>query len=604
MIPMTKNKQSIIVTPYSDEELKVTPELEDKVKKLINFFGGKAIDYYKFPNPKSELDKRKAYPNNDQYVHIPGQHNTEKWLGAVKDIYYKEKNGGNRVQSIRQVTSGWNITETYDFLNWLKFYEEGAHLKYKTAQVWYENGAPGYFLHVKPDPVKEQANVNNADFDKDSEGSQVSSVEKKKIIEKQRAKIIGRLDSTEKLLRSNEGQLFAGNELESLMEAIFNLKKKVQLVNKLSIATRIYEDMIVREANILGRKGFAKAANVLYSVADGGEMPTAAPAAPPAEGSGSAGGLPSMGPGMGQMPPDSAPVEAVPLEAIKKEPKEPKKPKGIEEFFKRMDTGGLTDEDSLEVQDDVLEVRDLDNELVVEAQSIPPIDEPMTSSPAPAAKNPTPAFTPVENITTKAPTKEKPVDDEPLEVSESDIPPSGSPVTVITSNFDNKLDALFADTTVADIVEELESLSKVFKTREIPRRLSRVDMMLDSKGLATFFPALSEAQNKSLEANNYCATRVDDILSKLRGSLSAKEIDLQGKNTGTLSPEIEGIKGTLKSKDDKEKARKQMRKDQEASELEVQEKETPEVEIEEDLAPSIPAEPAPAAPPAKPRPLV
>src|SRR5208282_6852066 len=90
---------------------------------------------------------------------------------------------------------------------------------------------------------------------------------KKRIIEKQRQKIIGRLDSAEKLLRSPEGQDFAGTELENLMEAIYSLKKKVQLVNKLSTSTRLYEDMIVREANVLSRRGFVKAANMLYSVA-------------------------------------------------------------------------------------------------------------------------------------------------------------------------------------------------------------------------------------------------------------------------------------------------------------------------------------------------
>jgi hypothetical protein len=128
--------------------------------------------------------------------------------------------------------------------------------------------------------------------------------------------------------------------------------------------------------------------------------------------------------------------------------------------------------------------------------------------------------------------------------------------------------------------------------------------MLDSLGLATFFPSLSEAQNKSLEANNYIATRVDDILSKLRGSMAAKKIDLQGDSGAPTSPELDSVKNTLKSQDEKEKARKQMRKDQEAGELEGKSKATPDVELEEDLAPAIPAgpTPAPTPPPAKPRP--
>lgn len=570
----------------------------EKVEELIESFADTKIDYKKFLTDPLETQ---AYPNNDHYMHIPGQHNTQKWLSAVRDIYYKEKQGMDRVQSVRQATSGWNLMETHDFLNWLKFYEEGAHLKYKMAQVWYENGAPGYFLHVKPDPVKEPTQVNNADFGKESESDQTSSTEKKQIIEKQRAKIIGRLDSAEKLLRSNEGQLFAGKELESLMEAIFNLKKKIQLVNKLSVATRIYEDMIVREANIMGRRGFAKAANVLYSVADGGAMPAAASPAPPAEGSGAAGGLPAMGPGMAQTPPDSAPAGEVPLEVVEES-------KGLQEFLNNTQTANVTDidqqiaeDDELEVEDDVLQVVDTDELVIKEAQAVPPIDEPMTSSPAPAPQNPTPAFTPAEDIKDKPKTLED--TEKQLEVSEDDIPSKGEEVTPISSNFDAKMDELFANVTIADIVAELESLSKVFKTREIPRRLSRADMMLDSLGLATFFPSLSEAQNKSLEANNYIATRVDDILSKLRGSMAAKKIDLQGESAAPTSPELEGVKNTLKSQDEKEKARKQMRKDQEAGELEGKTKETPDVELKEDLAPAIPAGPAAATPPpAKPRP--
>lgn len=565
----------------------------EKVNNLIESFANIQINYGKI--------SKEAYPNNDSYMHIPGQHNTEKWLSAVKDIYYKEKKGENRVRAVRQATNGWNLMETYDFLNWLKFYEEGAHLKYKMAQVWYENGQPGYFLHVKPDPVKEQTTVNNQDFNKATESDQTSSTEKKQIIEKQRSKIIGRLDSAEKLLRSNEGQLFAGKELESLMEAIFMLKKKVQLVNKLSVSTRIYEDMIVREANVLGRKGFGKAANVLYSVADGGPLPSATPPEMPTAGSGDAGGLPAMGPGMPQNSAESAPPGEVPLEVIEK----PKvKSKGVDEFIDRTETANITDfdkniveDDMLEVADDMLEVED--DILVVEAQAVPPIDEPMTSSPAPAPKNPTPAFTPAEKIDAKpkAPTLEEQEDN--LEVTEEDIPSKGEAVTPITSDFDSKMDALFANVTISDIVAELESLSKVFKTREIPRRLSRADMMLDSLGLATFFPSLSEAQNKSLEANNYIATRVDDILSKLRGSMAAKKIDLQGDENAPTNPELDSVKNTLKTQDEKEKARKQMRKDQETGELEGKEK--PAVEMTEDLTPAIPAVPA-VPPPTTPRP--
>ena len=342
------------------QETRVSPENEtnvsinDKVNSLLKFFDETGIRYNDFdidadPDLLKGLYRRdiapdkKAYPNVDYYINIPGQRDTQKWLQAVKDIYYSEKNGMGRVFAIRKATQNWDIMDTHDFLNWLKYYEEGAHLKYKMAQLWYENGAPGYFLHVKPDPKKEDASINGKDIDmaRDAAADEMSASEKKRIIEKQRNKIIGRLDSAEKLLRTNEGQVFAGKELESLLETIYQLKKKVSMINKMSFSTKIYEDMIVREGNVLNKKGFIKAAGLLFSLArannpppantgsDDTTVPLPASPAPPGQGSGSAGGLPSVGPGMAQNPPESAPNEMSPV------------PKGISDFLENLETGNI-----------------------------------------------------------------------------------------------------------------------------------------------------------------------------------------------------------------------------------------------------------------------
>jgi len=600
-LPSKEMLEEVGLRPHFDKELELTPELEDKIEKLMQFFDKAGINYDKFnPEdiPRLDLDKRKAYPNNDPYMHMPGQRNTKKWLEAVKTVYYKERNGVGRVPAIRQATQGWNVMETFDFLNWLKYYESGDHMKYKFAQLWYENGAPGYFLHVKPDPAKEQSpevSGKDIDFARESAADELSSAEKKSIIEKQRSKIVGRLDSAEKLMRSHEGQLFAGKEFEALLDAIYQLKKRVQMVNKISTSTRLYEDMIVREANVLVRNGFVKAADVLFKVAqannppppgtgskDNKSAPPVPPPAPPGQGGGAAGGLPSVGPGMPQTPPESAPSNA------------------IGDFLKNLETGKVTTTDNTKAEDalkvnDVIDVTSADDELLVtEAQALP--DVPITDSPAPAPLNPATVKAP-----TAPPTPAQPgMDEEPLEVTEEDIAKDKSdPGT--PSGFTSKIDAVLSNVTVADVVSELEDLAKIFKTREIPRRLGLADMMLDSLGLASFFPSLSEATNKALESNNYISTRVEDILSKLRGALTTKEVDLKG-GEAPEKPEVAGIKSKLQSDEEKEKNRKQMRKDQETAELEGKSKETPEVEIEEDLgAPPAPA--APVAPPAAPRPL-
>jgi hypothetical protein len=574
-----------------------------KLNKLMKFFEESGIDYGKFDPesiPKLDFNKRKAYPNQDVYMHIPGEHNTNKWLQAVREIYFKEKDGNSRTDAIKRTTSGWNPVETFDFLNWLRFHEAGEHMKYKFAQQapvsprWYENG--DYFLHVKPDPVKNDeppVNGRDIDFARDEANN---NDERKQIIEKQRNKIIGRLDSAEKLLRSHDGQMLSGKEFGALIDAVYDLKKKIQMVNKVSTATKLYDDMIVREANILHRAGFFKAADVLYSVAQtdaaGGqkaEGTDGAPANVPPAATPAMPTIPSGAPGLGMSP--DLPQSPSSTEAPKNQSP------GIEGFLKEMNPAGDKSkaEDDLEVED-TIDVDEADTEIMVtEAQAMSPEEDvPMTTSPAPSELGPSQVDAP-----TLPPKSKKPSVNEPLEVSEDDIKPSSKAPTPVTSDFDNKVNAVLANVTISDVVVKLEELAKFYKTREAPRQLGIVDMMLDSLGLASYFPSLAEATNKSLESNNYISTRVEDILSKLRGAMGG-DTDLTG-GAEPERPEVAGIKNKLKSDDEKEKNRKQMRKEQEAAELDGGEKETPEIEIEEDLGAPPPPTPAvptkPAAPP-------
>ena len=645
MSNMPKPKSPIIDKPSKEQiqEFVSRPvvvsegdEVDEKIKKLLEFFDRYGIKFDKFKPINSSVfgddffKDKKAYPNYDQYQNIPGKRDIPKWMFAVKNIHYKQKAGFPFKEAIRTATQGWQKMEVYDFLNWLKFYDEGANMKYKFAQVWYENGQPGYFLHIKPDAPKEPEPTYDGNAIEDARLESERNEEKRSVIEKQRQKIIGRLDSAEKLLQSPEGQQFAGNELEQLMEAIYTLKKKVQLVNKLSVSTRLYEDMIVREANVLSRKGFSKAANMLYSVAqtpgasaegatgqqEGGAVPiTPSPPDPSGAGqSGTMGGLPATVPGTNpQTPSDGGAQNEMPPSAnslLGATPAAPTEAPGIAEFKNNFETfDQKSGVDELEVVDE-LDVYDAEDDLMVsEAQMAPPsrpgippaaLEEvPMTDSPTPD-RNP-PSFIPTIDPKKDVPNTKNPVaTEEPLEVTEDDIRKPGTGDENITpSNFDLKVDSVFADLTVADVVAKLEDLAKIFKVREVPRQLAVVDMMLDSLGLASYFPSLSEAQNKALDSNNYISTRVEDILSKLRGAMDTKAIDLKG-GPGANNPEVSGIKENLEESAAKEKQRKQMRKDQAAQELEGGEgKETPEVELGELGAP-------PAAPPAKapiPRPL-
>lgn len=550
---------------------------------------------------------RKAYPNTEQYMSIPGAHNTQKWLQAIKEVYYDEQQGMNRQQALRKVTSNWNVTEVYDFLNWLRFYEEGTHLKYKKAQFYYGNADVGYLLPVKQDPVEKPSTTQqDIDFSKDSIiADEVSNTEKKRIIEKQRNKIIGRLDSTEKLLRTYEGQLFADKEFESLLESIYNLKKKVQLLNKRSTSTKLYDDLIVREANVLSRNGFVKAAEVIYSLSqDNGQsaqlgqqtaakpmtkapatpeapvppkkIPLSMPPAPPSEGSGSAGGLPAATTNLG------APSGPQTQEGVNNSPdltESKDKSKGVSKFLENLDP------DKNVSQDDVLEVFD-DELFVVEAQAVPEIP-----LPPPISKESPKPIAPIAHI---APKSEK------LEVLKDD------PTTSQAKDVDKMISAVFSNLTIADVVAKFEDIAKFYKTREMPRQLAMADMMLDSLGLATFFPALSEATNKALEANNYISSRIEDILAKLRGTMKTRELGANDVEK-TVSPEIEKAQKNLEEQTNKDKERKELRKELENKSLEEKTQESPEIEIEEDLGkPSAEKPIAPPAPksPTAPKPII
>jgi hypothetical protein len=586
------------IKPYSEEELAVlldSPQIKNMLKWLekIKTREGSPVDM------ETALDDVTAYPNNDsQYMHIPGQHNIEKWLTAIRDILASEHQGVDRKVAIAQATRGWREMEIFDFMNWVRYYQEGVHLKYKFAQFFYGDADRGYMLPIGRN--REESNpTTDIDFSKDLPVDGDSS--RKELIEKQRNKIIGRLDSAEKLLRSDDGQLFSGKELESLLDAIYDLKKRIQLINKKSLSTRSYEDLIVRQANILSKNGFYKAAQALHSIAEedtklqsapepaqpvpnkpqdpkkspqSNKMPPPASPAPPMQGSGSVGGLPSTGPGMPQNPPDSAPNN----------PPTPTKTTsvGINQFMKNLNKGLSADKGSV---DDILEVQD-PGDIVVEAQLAPEAPPPPTEmTPPPEATSPS-----------KVP------EEAPIEVTENKSPSPNQPTTKSPESFDSKIDVVFANITVDDVVIKLEDLAKVFKTREIPRQLAIVDMMLDSLGLASFFPSLSEATNKALESNNYISTRIEDIISKLRGAMTTHDIDLKG-NEVEQNPEVDAVKNKLQQDADKEKVRKEMRKQQENEELEQKSKETPEIEVAEDLAPEAPSPPAPPAPP-PPKPAV
>lgn len=494
----------------------------------------------------------KAYPNYEQHLPLQSAHDTNKWIETVKTMFYFIHKGMEKPAAFDQVTLGWSEMEKKDFNQWLKYYEENNHKKYaaeeklpkKLAQVsyWQDVNRAGYFVPITPDPASAIDSAKNP-----ATNQNIIEEEKRELIERQRSKILSRLDSAEKLIRSRDGQTFAGKEFEALLHIIYELKKKIQTVNKVSLSNRTYEDMIIREANRLTKQGFREASNFLVKFAD---AVTPAQPANPAVGAGLPGNLPGDAPGQTPVG-NNTPTSVMDVEEPISE--------GMKGFLEGLDTSNLTSEESLEVNDSE------DANLVIEAQQ----------APAPNAK---------PDVTPKS--------EEKTEIEVEDENPS-------KPNFDDP----FKNVTINDVVARLENTSKYYKTREHPRELSIIDMMLDSLGLASLFPSLSEALNKSLEANNYISTRVDDILSKLRGAMASQEFAPEAPKPER--PEVAGIKNRLEDDQAQENKRKQVRKEQEAAKLDEENTPEPEVEIQEDLAtPSkltnqMPANEVPPPPAAK-----
>jgi hypothetical protein len=109
----------------------------------------------------------------------------------------------------------------------------------------------------------------------------------------------------------------------------------------------------------------------------------------------------------------------------------------------------------------------------------------------------------------------------PADIEVNDVPKvqNVEPVNQVV-NIDDNFETALHNVKVPDIIVRLEGVAKLFKNREISRQLSIIDLMMDSVGIAPFFPSMAETMQKSLEANQYCQTRVEDILAKLRGTVS------------------------------------------------------------------------------------
>jgi len=530
-----------------------------------------------------------AYPQGYSVDYIES-YDINKWVKTLETMYLYANQGYDISKTREQLTQNWDSMEKNDFNHWVKYYQGNNQNSYKTAQFLpgmvdsnYLAVAPGVIAPNKP-PVLNELKPNIKLPEEDDPQFKIN----KKI-----KSIISRLMSAEKLATDPDVQRELSKRLDvgihKWLEELQRVKRLVQVAPIKHASSTILEDLIIKEANILAHKGFPKTAKELIKIAQD-------PVPPP----------PPLEPGMDALPP---PPGVTPLPpGPGGPPAEPAKDP-LAEVSESLFGRGFGDENSIDdenLDDDFdIEVAEFDpdfNDIVDMLEGTDPISENMVvmaqaldplAAPAPElALAPSPELSPAPAAGT-VPAKPVSVPKAEIEIVDE---PQESADTLVHKKTDDLLENALSGITITDVIERLDTLVNLFRTREIPRQLAIIDLMMDQLNLSSFFPGLAEASSKSLESNQYALTRIEEVLSKLKGSIKnpkEQELDLLGKeiSTSPSAVDLEGVRSSLEDQENKEKARKQQRRLDEQAKVEK-----PVIEVEEDLAQPVNLPTSPAAP--------
>lgn len=433
----------------------------------------------------------------------------------MREIYGYAQKGLDFKDAFEKVTAEWDVMEKLDFKKWMNFYQEDAHNKYKIAQLkssLIDNGHGSFVPNVdvlraglpfrQPD-MTPYSKVTN--WDENSADVEQKQVEIKKKIQA----LIGRLSSAERIATNPDVQIALKKcidmPLQEWLSMLQQLKREIQLAPMRASSASLLVDIVYKNANKIAAAGNRNAAVLLLKVAQ--VVP----------GVGMGGGLPAMNP-----------VD-VPMGGQPVAPEEDKD--AIQEFLKNMN-GDIS---SVDDDDDDEEEEDETATITVQAQAAPP-----EAVPAPAPEP------------------------EELAVTEDELAPPAAPAGPATApiaapeqgggDVPDVIDLALENVKLTDVVARLEGIASLFKNRQIARQLSIVDLMMDKIGIAPFFPTLAEAMRSALESNQYCQSRVEEILAKLRGTMETPM------SQGLENDQESSIQEHLAQQEVDEKARKDRRK--------------------------------------------
>lgn len=502
-----------------------------------------------------------AYPQSANRQQLP-QYDIGRWVDATKKIYELMAKGLSSTQARESVIGKWERREQMDYEQWLKFYKEQVPEKYsKLAFDTNEpllGGLPVNTLRAIMPTPNGQGHVTKV-----SPGlpqhlpNDVNEV--RETIESQRKKLIGRLNSAEKLLSNLDGQLFAGDDQELMLKLLQDLKRRIQTANKRTIKSSLFEDHIYRTANILKVQGKDEAAGFFLKIAQLGDL-----------------GAPISIPGVGGQDPGAGATET-PADSGKGNKQETHDL--LKEFFDNIKRGVDDPNDTVE-----------EREQIKKEKANPPIPSPAAepAGPPPIVSPPTPPVNASYNrdperiklgsgywLIKDAQNAPQPMPLKPPIIPRDSVTPIASKAVsaaegdenIDDDNTDDLIEVALKNVNINDVVNRLEMLVSIYNKRELSRQLGILDIMMDRLGIAAYFPSLGEAMSKALEANQYIGNRLGEILSRIKGSVDSPGASEWIEVTETNNPETAGLRARLDQEKQKEDQRKELRKQQDLAKM-------------------------------------
>jgi hypothetical protein len=501
---------SIIFNKRNDNPINTIPNFYKATKYAINSL---------------ETINKKAYPQGYEGSHIQPPYNLPKWVEAMRQVYILKNKGLSKYDALDKVTEKWNTMETNDFKHWFKFYESNSHLAYKTAsdeEQKIPSDMDGLYVSmpVLNNTVQENSTIN------EEEVNNKEDIQKRPYKRRSRPeltlnekvnRLIGRLNSAEKLYTSDNFRELLGNEYEAWLSTLHQLKRKIQ-ISVFKNATTV-DDVVVGFSNKLISGGLVKTAGLILKVAQEASV------APPPVGSGgdikqpkeenTESPTPPLPPPPASDEPSGDLFSDIPPSSFSENDE------GIEDEEDLNDPEGAMIEfmENLGVKSNKKEASVINNdEIIVTEEDLYNYKKAQLSNESLPSKNITPSSGTVPA---------KPVNNVQPQMIDKNINRLNPEPVKHEFDIDDRIDSAFKNITIDDVITKLDSLVLYYKNRPAVSELTKIDLAMQQLGLAAYFPNMAEATKSALDSNQYVLTRIEDILAKLKGAYSIQSGQLE-----------------------------------------------------------------------------